>query len=253
MTTMRVQILSDLHFEFDRDDGEVFARAVPIAGDVLILAGDLIPLREADPVRRAFRWFCDRFPHVIFVPGNHEYYGTRPVDAEALLATCAQGIPNLHVLNPGIVTLHGIRFVGAALWFPDTPDEILYRGSMNDFQLITGFVPWVRDTHATHLAFLRTHVRPGDVVVTHHLPHPRSIVPRYAGSSLNRFFVAGDAAGLVERSGAQLWVHGHTHAPCDYSVGETRVICNPRDYPSEARNGFALECTVEVSPGAVGP
>lgn len=242
----RIQVLSDLHFEFDRDGGEVFARAVPLAGDVLILGGDLIPLREAATVRRAFSWFCDRVPHVIFVPGNHEYYRSRPVDADALLAACAQEIPNLHVLNPGVATIDGTRFVGATLWFPDTPDEVLYRSSLNDFRLITGFVPWVHDTHMKHLTFLRTHVRPGDIVVTHHLPHPRSIAPQYAGSELNRFFVAEDAAGLVERSGARLWVHGHTHVACDYVIGETRVVCNPRGYPGESSGGFDPGLVVKI-------
>ena len=249
---MRIQILSDLHFEFDRDGGEAFARTVPVAGDVLILGGDLITLREACPVRRAFSWFCDRFAHVIFVPGNHEYYRTRPADAEALLAGCAQGIPNLHVLNPGVVAIDGIRFVGATLWFPGTPDEALYRGCLNDFRMIADFVPWVHDTHTAHLAFLKANMHPGDVVVTHHLPHPRSIAAQYSGSALNRFFLAEDAAELVERSGARLWVHGHTHTHCDYAVGETRVVCNPRGYPGESSNGvgfgfgFDLGCIVDV-------
>lgn len=246
---MRIQILSDLHLEFDRDGGEAFARSVPIAGDVLVLGGDLIPLLEDDLVRRAFSWFCDRFLHVIFVPGNHEYYRSRPADAEALLGACVQEIPNLHVLNPGVVTIDGIRFVGATLWFPATPDEIRYRGLLNDFRLIANFVPWVHDTHAAHLAFLKHNVQPGDVVVTHHLPHPRSISPQYAGSSMNRFFLAEDATGLVERSGARLWIHGHTHEPCDYVIGETRVVCNPRGYPSEAGNGFDLGFVVESTLG----
>lgn len=243
---MRVQILSDLHFEFDRDGGEAFARAVPVAGDVLVLAGDLLPLRAQGEVRRAFGWFCERFPHVVFVPGNHEYYRTRPADAEAVLAACAQGFRNLHVLAPGIAVIDRIRFVGAALWFPSTVDEASYRGVLNDFRLIDGFVPWVHETHAAHLAFLEANVRRGDVVVTHHLPHPRSVAPQYAGSPLNRFFLAEDAAGCVERSGARLWIHGHTHVACDYVVGATRVICNPRGYPGEATASVDTGLAVDV-------
>ena len=36
---MRIQILSDLHLEFDHDGGESFAENVPVAGDVLVLSG----------------------------------------------------------------------------------------------------------------------------------------------------------------------------------------------------------------------
>jgi len=222
---VRVQLLSDLHFEFDDDGGEAFARSVHVAGDVLVLAGDVIPLTSRDAVTRAFAWFCARFPHVVFVPGNHD----------ALLAACAATLPNLHVLNPGLVVIDGQRFVGATLWFPETPDEPRYRGYLTDFQLIRGFLPWVHDAHDAQLAFLRANVRAGDVVVTHHLPHQTSTPAFFVGSPLNRFFVADDAAELVTDAGAGLWLHGHTHAPADYVVGHTRVVCNPRGYPHEPR------------------
>lgn len=201
---MRVQILSDLHFEFDADGGLAFAREVPVAGDVLVVAGDLLPLRSVEEVRRAFGWFCGRFPHVLFLPGNREYYRSTPTRAEAVLAVSAEAFQNLHVLNPAVAVIEGVRFVGAALWFPPTADEALYRGALNDFRLIDGFVPWVHQTHAAHLAFLEANIGRDDVVVTHHLPQPRSVAREFIGSPVNRFFVAADAAELVERSGAKL-------------------------------------------------
>lgn len=232
--------------EFEEEGGEPFAREVPVRGDVLVLAGDLLPLRSLEDAKRAFGWFCGRFPHVVYLPGNHEYYRNSAANADAVLAACAEASTNLHVLNPGLTTIGGTRFVGAALWFPPTPDEAMYRRLVNDFRLIDGFVPWVHETHAAHLAFLRANVQPGDVVVTHHLPHPRSVAPQFARSPLNRFLLADDAADLVERGGARLWVHGHTHAPCDYVVGETRVICNPRGYPHEATRPIDLGLVIEI-------
>lgn len=243
---MRIQILSDLHFEFDEDHGEAFARAVPVCGDVLVLAGDVVPLGSLEDAKRALGWLCERFPAVIYLPGNHEYYRTSPATADAVLTACDEAFANIHVLNPGVTIIAGTRFVGAALWFPRTQDEAIYRRFLNDFQVIDGFVPWVHDTHAAHLAFLQATIRPGDIVVTHHLPHPRSIAPQFAHSPLNRFFLAGDAADLVEQGGARLWIHGHTHASCDYVIGQTRVVCNPRGYPQEAVRPFDVALAVEV-------
>ena len=233
--SVRVQLLSDLHFEYDDDGGEAFARGVEVAGDVLVLAGDILPLRSLERVTQAFGWFCARFPQVVFVPGNHEYYRTSPVEADALLAACAAALPNLHVLNPGLAVIGGTRFVGATMWFPPTEDEARYRGFLTDFALIRDFVPWVHEAHAAQLAFLQANVRAGDVVVTHHLPHPNSTPAMFADSPLNRFFVSGDARGVLERAGARLWLHGHTHSPRDYVVAGTRVVCNPRGYPHEER------------------
>ena len=243
---MRVQLLSDLHFEYDEDGGEAFARSVEIAGDVLVLAGDVVPLLSRQRVEQALGWFCARFGQVLFVPGNHEYYRTSPDEADALLAAAAGTLPNLHVLNPGVAVVEGVRFVGATLWFPATPDEARYRGYLTDFALIRDFVPWVHQAHAAQQAFMRANLQAGDVVVTHHLPHPNSTPVMFAGSPLNRFFVAGDATELLAGADARLWLHGHTHSPRDYLVGTTRVVCNPRGYPHERRKppvnlGLAIE------------
>ena len=243
---MRIQPVSDLHLEFDEDHGEAFALGLPVLGDVLVLGGDIVPLRRPTHIRQTFGWFCDRFPRVIYVPGNHEYYKTSPRLASGLLAACARELPNLHVLDAAVAEIGGTRFVGATLWFPPTPDEADYRQFLVDFALIQDFLPWVHETHAAHLAFLEQTVRPGDVVITHHAPNERSIAPQYQGNPLNRFFVAPDATPLVEGGGARLWIHGHVHTSFDYRVGETRVVCNPRGYPGETGTSMNPALVIEV-------
>lgn len=247
---MLVQPMSDLHLEFDKDGGETFVTELPVLGDVLVLAGDVLPLRTEKEIARVFGWFCQRFPQVVFVPGNHEYYGTTPFEATAKLQSVGARLANLHVLDGGMTTILGRRFVGATMWFrevePSERPKFPNLELLNDFRLIADFVPWVYETHHTDLAFLEENVRPGDVVVTHHLPHDRSVAQQFIGSPLNRFFVADDAMPLAERSGAALWIHGHTHIPCDYLLGDTRVVCNPRGYPNERKPPMNPGLTVEV-------
>ena len=67
---MRIQPVSDLHLEFDPDHGKSFAQSLPVLGDVLVLAGDILPIRRPPHVREMLGWFCDRFPLVVYVPGN---------------------------------------------------------------------------------------------------------------------------------------------------------------------------------------
>jgi hypothetical protein len=75
------------------------------------------------------------------------------------------------------------------------------------------------------------------VVVTHFLPHRRSIHPKYEGDRFNPAF-ASDLAHLV-RPPVTLWIHGHTHESFDYVVNGTRVVCNPRGYlPIEPNPAF---------------
>ena len=70
------------------------------------------------------------------------------------------------------------------------------------------------------------------VVVTHHLPHARSIPPRFEGDLLNAAY-ASDLSAVIASGRPALWVHGHTHDSCDYMVGDTRVVANPRGYDDE--------------------
>jgi hypothetical protein len=80
------------------------------------------------------------------------------------------------------------------------------------------------------------------VVVTHHAPSRQSIHPRFAGSPLNACFVS-DAERLMGVERVVLWIHGHTHDSFDYTVGGTRVLCNPRGY---AKNGVNENAAFEA-------
>src|SRR5690606_800255 len=70
------------------------------------------------------------------------------------------------------------------------------------------------------------------VVVTHHLPHSRSIPERFKGDPTNAAY-ASDLSGMVDDGAAALWIHGHMHDSCDYVVGGTRIVSNARGYRDE--------------------
>ena len=75
------------------------------------------------------------------------------------------------------------------------------------------------------------------VIVTHHAPSARSIPPTFEENAFNPSF-ASDMTRFIIESNAKLWVHGHIHAHSDYTIGNTRILANPRGYPGELRTGF---------------
>lgn len=90
------------------------------------------------------------------------------------------------------------------------------------------------------------------IVVSHHLPHPRSIHHKYRGSTLNPGF-ASDLSRLMGPPIA-VWIHGHTHDSCDYVEEGTRIVCNPRGYgPFELNTAFDPMLTIEVGTLPVNP
>jgi DNA repair exonuclease SbcCD nuclease subunit len=87
-----------------------------------------------------FQRCSDRFPHVIYIVGNHEYYNGDFGTALAHLRDVLGHLPNLHLLEKQAVTIGDITFLGGTLWTdmnredPDTLRKI--RGYMNDYRII---------------------------------------------------------------------------------------------------------------------
>lgn len=187
--------------------------------------------------------------------GNHEWYCySRRLVVEEELAAARPVASELgvHFLWDDEIIVEGVRFLGSSLWTDyalhgEIADSMAYaKFRMNDHRLIyprTDMKPLepaeARHWHLKSRSWLTeklSQVFPGKtVVVTHHLPHPRSIGAQYKGDHLNPAYCS-DLAELVECFGAALWVHGHTHTSSDYVAGTTRVVCNPKGYGPRSRH-----------------
>lgn len=236
---MKAKIVSDQHLEFRAAGGsyhKYFNAIHPPNGEraaVCIVAGDFDVISQRS--RAFFSELCDREDHVLFVPGNHEYYGCKEMTAvdEALLEI-EQDLFNMTVLRTG-VPFHfaGRRFLGDTMWLPRSPDLILSASLVNDSRLIPQIIEEAGDRHQKFRTWLSNELREGDIVVTHHLPSERSTPEAYRASSAQPWFVASGVEPLFSKK-PSTWIHGHTHQRCDYVLNETRVICNPVGYPDEA-------------------
>jgi predicted phosphodiesterase len=225
---------SDFHFDQHRDGGRSFLESLQVSGsaDVLVLAGDLCSLPHG--LEAAVRLVCSYFKEVVYVAGNHEFWGTSKEKVFALLESLDASIPNFHWLENKVFVLEdpwgtdeSLRFVGCTLWFEDQPDNVLFESKMGDFFRIEDFRNWVYQRNAESLKFLSENLQEGDIVVTHHLPTSSSLDPRYRDSMLNRFYVSNSAEQIIGENRPKLWVHGHTHHALDYLAGDTRILCNP--------------------------
>lgn len=248
---MRVHILSDLHLEF-----APFQPACADA-DVVVLAGDI------HTGKNGIRWILTAFPKqpVIYVLGNHEFYGQKIPSLVEQIKEIAQGT-NVHVLENDELRIGHVKFLGATLWtdFRLNGDPILAEVSaqtgMTDFRRIRvtpsyrRFRPRdARQLHHQSSQWIQEHSSTNDgetlVVVTHHAPSPRAIPPRFQDDPLNPAF-ASNLESLITKSQAALWIYGHIHNRADFRIGRTRVTANPRGYPTEPHTGFDPELVVEV-------
>src|SRR4029078_11585114 len=232
---MKLQIMSDLHFEMHADGvAELIRELDPTGVDVLVLAGDIPTARYYEALESVFKPLAKKYRHILYVPGNHEYYKSSPSEVARNLAKLTKELPGVVIPQNDTVVIAGQRFVAGTMWFRPDPTAEQNKRFMHDFSLIQDFEPWVYEQNVSFEKMLAPHLKADDIVVTHHLPVFDSVPARFARSVMNAFFVC-DMASQVGEHQPKLWIHGHSHDRCDYRLGKTRVVANPLGYPSEIR------------------
>lgn len=202
--------------------------------DVCILAGDIVGF---DEINYILEWFSRIFPHVVYIQGNHEFYGCTRHKVNKRVQQLCDRTPNLHWLDNGVVQIKGQRFVGTPLWFLEDP--LASSWDFSDFIHIHGFRSWVYEQNKKACRFLANTITSTDVVITHHLPTKKSVAPQYQ-DECNAFFVC-DIESMMRAAKPKVWIHGHTHTSLDYQLEETRVVCNPFGYPHELNSDFTFK------------
>ena len=252
---MKIRLLSDLHTEF-RLPYKTAEFAEYRGEDVLVLAGDIAS--GASNTMDVIEFFLDQgFPDVIYVPGNHEYYGTSIEDFNTKMFDKCLRHEGAHFLNKSNITIDGVLFVGATLWtnFSDNPIVQSVCGrAINDFRQIKNFKTRdAYDLYYKHLEYIKHHYekRVGQrvVVVTHFLPARECIAPRWRGSDLLNDYFANDLGSMIADMENTTWLFGHTHDAMDFELGNTRLVCNPHGYYGSSEpgtNGFDPFKTIVV-------
>lgn len=243
---MKIQVLSDLHLDFKPYTIKLHKEA-----DILVLAGDICSQAFVQRLKHILGRIPKGFP-VIYITGNHDYYGSEFQAVNNLWEEFANNTPGFHFLNNKTFFFGGYQFVGSTLWTnfdlvrsSGLPLDIFKSRipfAINDFRYIRygdgEFTPdHCIDLNIAARKFIKESVDSYDgksVVVTHFCPHPKSIHENFIGNKLNCYFTC-DCSEIIQ-SKIPLFIHGHTHECMDYILGDTRVVCNPRGYPNEKSN-----------------
>jgi len=248
---MKIQLLSDLHIEFEH---YTYSRA---KCDVVILAGDI------HTKTRGVQWAIENIQDtpVIYTFGNHEFYkSTYPklIDAAREMAKGT----NVHVLENEVFELGGVNFLCCTLW----TDFELYgdpriggyhcQQVMNDYRKIKKLPNYskirsidVARIHGESKAWLAKELEARksqkNVVVTHHGPSLKSVSPEFQNDLSTAAYVSR-LEGFIEKYTPSYWLHGHMHNSSDYFIGDCRIICNPRGYAGEENPEFMPNSVFEI-------
>ncbi len=247
---MKIQVISDLHQEFGITELD-FKQA-----DLVIFAGD------TNIGTKGIEWIKNQVTQVpvIYILGNHEYYkGSYPKTLNKIREAAKDS--NIFVLENESIELEGIKFHGATLWtdfslFGDpVTNGMLCQDKMNDYRMIRRDPSYSKmrsiDTFKLHQqsrkwleeSLAGSNAR--NIVITHHAPSIQSVPEAWKEDYLSAAY-ASDLEDLVRNYQPEYWIHGHIHTPASYSIGITKVICNPHGYIDDKYNGYEKELIIEL-------
>jgi predicted phosphodiesterase len=283
---MKIQLLSDLHLEVHPHwvaTPAPGADLLVLAGDIgSYQPGSLLSaMPERDFGLSRFSPQHGWPTPVLFVPGNHEYDG---LDFDLTHAGLRETCERLGIgwLEREVVTLadpcgQAVRFIGTTLWsdFDALGPAATAADSSSVHRLaqqlkardkafraanyylkknsstrngLPMLAPEVREQALVCQDWLNTALQaPFDgktVVVTHFAPSLRSADPRYGMNPGTAGFCNALDDWLAQ---AQLWLHGHLHAPSDYVHQGCRVVANPLGYARKNEQAaFAATLCIEI-------
>lgn len=263
---MKIQIVSDLHLEFSDVNIQNQNNA-----DVLILGGDIMLAEKVSKpeseLGQRFRDFLSRvssqFSHVIYIAGNHEFYGGYWQKSLTNLEFECLKYENIYFLERSIKIIDDVLFIGGTLWTDMNKYDPLtlhaVQGMMNDYRAIhddtLGYTKLKPATtakrHKETIQYIKHIIDENPlmktVVVGHHTPSYASCHEQYKSDYImNGAYHSDLSEFILDHPQIKLWTHGHTHHCFDYMIGSTRIVCNPRGYDSYEETGWDPNKIVEV-------
>lgn len=236
---MKIQYASDLHLEFA--DNWKFLRENPlkVAGEILVLAGDIGYLGDDNYNKHPFwDWASQNYQQVIVCLGNHEFY--RFYD----IATLGDGFScqirhNVHCFYNSVVNIGDVDIFISTLWAKIQLRDAYYTERViSDFRriLYKGELLSFADFNHEHercLKFLNEAITkskaPHKVVVTHHVPSFRMQCPQFVDSHANGAFIV-ELQDFICDHDVDYWIYGHSHYNVDEKIGKTQCVSNQLGY-----------------------
>lgn len=241
---MKLQYCSDLHLEFPENKRFILENPIVPVGDVLILAGDIIPFTLMDLHEDFFDYVSNNFKMTLWIPGNHEYYYYERTDTYGKIDMKIRD--NVFLVNNIVKEIDDVRIICTTLWSAIPSDKAdLIQKAMSDFKVIKPnksefLVEDYNYLHEQSISFLNEVLKEStdktNIVISHHVPTFLNYPQKYIDSKINVAF-ASEQSEMIKSHKIDHWIFGHHHSNMpDFSIGKTIMHTNQLGYVKYGEN-----------------
>lgn len=234
---MKIQYCSDLHLEFEKNNSFILKNPLKIKGEILILAGDIVPILDEFLILNFFDYISANFEIVYWIPGNHEFYHN---DLQNFKSNSKIKIrKNVFIVNNCAIQYKDINFLFSTLWTHISSEkEKIIEERVSDFNLILNGNKKIKASsvnliHKESFSFLKNELalnKPKTIVVTHHLPSKQCNLETHNNSEINEAFCV-ELTEFISKSNANFWIYGHSHFnQKPLFIGNTVLLTNQLGY-----------------------
>lgn len=252
---MKIQYCSDLHLEFKENNKFVNKHLLSPVGEILLLAGDILPFQLNHREYQFFDFVADNFEAVYWIPGNHEYYGYDVAKRPGPLFEKIR--ENVFLVNNQSIIYKDVSIICSTLWSHiDAVNEWAIQKSLLDFSAINynggAFLPaHFNAFHQTALTFIKNEVTRNkeskNIVLSHHVPTLLNYPAKYRRSLLNEGF-AVELHDYILQANISFWIYGHHHCNIPgFKIGNTDMLTNQLGYVRKHEHGsFKKNAVFEI-------
>lgn len=248
-----MQVASDLHIEYKREVAPDILTLLTPSAPVLLLVGDIGSLYKIDQLGDFLTQASKHWKHVLYVPGNHEYYTMKGYqyltmrDLKVRLHSLTRRIHNLSIIDNSSVEMDiggkTTMIVGSTMW--STLNGPLPKYIVRINGMSTNIY---RELHTESVEYIRMMTRWCErenihlIVATHYPPTDKILSTKLGKSKVPAKFKSLYASNLesIVTSAVHVWVSGHIHKNYDYvTQGGTRMVGNMKGKPRDKITDFS--------------
>jgi len=248
-----LQVVSDIHIEYNNDENVDPLSIITPSADILVLAGDIGSFYKYTQLHSFLSGIVDHFKHVIYVPGNHEYYtppnytsmSLKEIDEVKNKIGCA--FPNLSLLDKDSVRIGDYCIVGATLWSDIKCELPKFIVRIN--QMTTQLYKNKFTEDSNYIKGMINHCRENNlkmICVTHHPPTEKVLYKTNKKREKYRSLYASDLEYLLDGDVVETWMCGHVHKNFDFmSEKGCRVLGNQKGKPKDNITDFKRDLVIQ--------